>query len=72
MQKVDLYEPIVHNKPGVPPLTLRVGVTVINGFVEGGAPSMNLKPETYVLISALPRELQQRVLASIQTIIAGM
>jgi hypothetical protein len=72
MQKIDLYQPILHDRQGVPPLTIRVGVYANDGFVEGGTPSTHLKPETYVLLSALPQELRERVTTAIQTIIAGM
>jgi len=72
MQKVDLYQPLVHDKAGAPPLVLRANVQAVGGYVEGGAPSAYLKPETYVLISALPQELQQRVRTAIQAMLAGM
>ena len=72
MQKVNLYEPIVHEGHNVPPLTLRVGVQTNSGFVEGGTPQAYLKSETYVLLSALPQELQQRVIVAVQSLISGM
>jgi hypothetical protein len=72
MQKVDLYQPIVHDKTGAPPITIRVGVQAIGGYTQGGLASSYLKPETYVLLSALPQELQQKVQTAIQAIIAGM
>lgn len=72
MQKIDLYQPLVHNKAGAPPLTLRVSIQSVGGYVEGGAPSSYLKSETYVLLSALPQELQQRVQTAIHTMLAGM
>ena len=61
MQKVDLY-----------PLTLRVGVPASSGYVEGGTSSEFLKSETYILMSALPFELQERVKTAVQAIISGM
>ena len=75
MQKVDLYQPLIHDSGGrrtPPPLTLRVGVPSLSEYVEGGTPSSYLKPEMYVLLSALPAELQERVKTSIQAIISGM
>jgi hypothetical protein len=72
MQKVDLYQPIVTEKVGPPPLTLRVGVTTSNGYIEGGTPSSYMKPETYVLLSALPEELRQRVVTAVQAILSSM
>ena len=58
MQKVDLYQPIIHDRQGPPPLTVRVGVNINEGYVEGGSASTRLKSEVYVLLSALPLELQ--------------
>lgn len=72
MQKVDLYQPLIHDKNSSAPLTIRVGVSQINGYVEGGSPNMQLKPEIYVLLSALPFDLQERVKTAIQAIISGM
>ena len=72
MQQVDLYQPIISTRPGQPPLVLRVGVQSVGGYVQGGSPEFQLKPETYVLISALPQELQDRVHTAVQAIISGM
>lgn len=72
MQKVDLYQPILHTREGTPPLTLRVAVQTSSYMVEGGSPQQQLKPETYVLLSALPRELQERVKTAVQALISGM
>jgi hypothetical protein len=72
MQKVDLYQPIAHYKTGLAPLTIRVGVPTSSGYVEGGTSSEFLKSETYVLMSALPFELQERVKTAVQAIISGM
>ena len=72
MQNVDLYQPLVHDKRTPAPLTLRVGVHTSGGYVEGGTPAAYLKPETYVLLSALPIDLQERVKTAIQAIISGM
>jgi len=72
MQKVDLYQPLIHDKNSPAPLTLRVGINALKGYVEGGSPSFVLKPETYVLLSALPTELQERVKTAVQAIISGM
>jgi hypothetical protein len=72
MQKVNLYQPLVHEKNELPPLTLRVGINSPVALVEGGTPEIRVKSETYVLLSALPRELQERVKTAIQTLISGM
>lgn len=72
MQNVDLYQPLIHNHNSSAPLTLRVGVRANTEFVEGGTPSSYLKPEIYVLMSALPKELQERVKTAVQVLISGM
>jgi len=72
MQNVDLYQPIVHNNKGPAPLVIRVGVNTNGGYVEGGSPTAYLKPETYVLLSALPSELQERIKTAVQALISGM
>ena len=68
-QRVNLYAPIIAT-PGAPPLALRVGVTNQNSISEG-VPAASVKAETYVLLSALPDELRQRVELTIQVLIAG-
>lgn len=72
MQNIDLYQPLIHDRQTPAPLTLRVGISTLNGYVEGGSPSAYLKPEIYVLLSALPTELQERVKTAVQAIISGM
>lgn len=72
MQKVDLYQPLLHSRREFPPLTIRVGVDTTSALVEGGTPEVSIKPEIYVLISALPRELQERVKTAVQALISGM
>jgi len=72
MQKVDLYQPISASRVGPPPLTLRVGVTPNADYVAGGVPTVYSKQEVYILLSALPAELRERVTTAVQSIIAGM
>lgn len=71
IQDVDLYKPMLNTRVGPAPITLRVGVTPNVDSVEGGVPQRTTKVETYVLLSALPPELQERVRLSIQTLLAG-
>jgi hypothetical protein len=68
-QRVDLYQPMVTER-GPAPLALRVGVKNPNSISEG-VPSNVVKIETYVLLSALPTELRNRVELAIQALIAG-
>lgn len=70
-QKVDLYQPIANNRVGPPPLILRVGVTPNADSIVGGVPQGASKVETYVLLTALPSELQERVKLTVQALIAG-
>jgi hypothetical protein len=70
-QKVDLYQPIVANRVGAPPLALRVGVTPSVESTAGGTQQSSMKVETYVLLSALPTELQERVKLALQALIAA-
>jgi hypothetical protein len=53
-------------------LTIRVGVATKGDYIEGGSPTSYLKPEIYVLLSALPIDLQERVKTAVQAIISGM
>ena len=70
-QRVDLYQPMLAVRPGPAPVELRVGVMPNQGLMEGGAPAGASKIETYVLLSALPTELQERVKLAVQALIAG-
>ena len=70
MRRVDLYQPMIADKAGLPPLTLRVGVISATSISEG-VPSGQARAETYVLLSALPEDLRRRVELACQAIIAG-
>lgn len=69
--KVDLYQPIVSSRIGPPPVALRVGVTPNVGMTESGPQHGISRIETYVLLSALPTELQERVKLAVQALITG-
>lgn len=71
MQKIDLYQPIVSDKVVPAPLTLKIGVQSNSGYIVGGTAQTNIKVETYVLLSSLPLELQERVKTAIQVLISG-
>ena len=71
LQNVDLYQPIVAARVGPPPLTLRVGTTPTMAEVVGGVSQGMTKIEMYVLLSALPTELQERVKLAVQALIAA-
>ncbi len=70
-QKVDLYQPMINVRVGPPPVALRVGVTPSPMHTEGGTQQGVTKIETYVLLSALSTDLQERVRLAIQMLIAG-
>lgn len=71
-QKANLYQPIESDRVGPPPLVIRAVVTTNADMVVGGMPSNARRAEDYVLLSALPRELQERVRTAVQAIITGM
>ena len=70
-QRVDLYAPIVSAKVGPAPLALRIGVTPSLEETAGGVVQSATRVETYVLLSALPTELRERVKVAVQALIAG-
>ena len=72
INEADLYQPIFAVRPGLPPLTLRTIVTVNQDHFAGGVPQSSQKGEVYVLLSSLPKELQERVKTAVQAIISGM
>ena len=64
----DIYNVIVSNKRGNPPLVIRTLTTLDNKAMIDGIPQINQKIENYVLLSALPFELKQRVELAIQSL----
>lgn len=70
--KADFFRPIYASHVGPAPVTLRTVVTSNQDSIAGGVPQAALKGETYVLLSALPREVQERVKTAVQAIISGM
>jgi hypothetical protein len=70
--KADLYQAVFASKVGLPPLVIRAVITDNNNYIVGGMPQSQARVENYILLSALPTELQDRVKTSIQTLIAGM
>lgn len=72
MQKVDLYQPMIHVRVGVPPLFINVGVNRNGSETTGGPVENVVRPETYVLLSALPDELRERVKTAVQALISSM
>ncbi len=70
-QKVDLYQPMVNARVGPAPIALRVGVTPSAMMTEGGPQQGITRIETYVLLSALPTEIQERVRTAVQVLLAA-
>ncbi len=70
-QRVDLFQPMIADKVGAPPIALRVGVLNNNSISEGVPQGGQVKAETYVLLSALPEELRRRVELAVQMLIAA-
>lgn len=55
------------------PLVLKIATpSVPNGFESSGGPIQNtLKPRKYVLIDALPKDLQERVMTALESLSWG-
>lgn len=70
--KADIYLPITSTKVGPPPLVIRAMVTHNNSYMAGGMPQAAVTAEDYICLSALPRELQERVRTAVQALISGM
>lgn len=68
----DLYQPIHSSRSGTPPVIVNAVVTAQNDYVMGGVPQSSTKTVHYVLLSALPKELQDRVVTAVQALISGM
>jgi hypothetical protein len=71
-QYVNLHEPIIASRAGPAPLVIRIGITSSSGYMSAGAMGASVKPEAYVLLSALPEDLRRRVELAIQALISGM
>lgn len=71
MNKADLYQPVIASRVGPAPIVIRTVITPSNDLVMG-ASMASTKGESYVLLSALPAELQERVKLSIQILLAGI
>ena len=72
MQRVNLFEPLEATHVGPAPYVIRTVVTTTNSYVAGGMPTEAKKIEDYVLLSSLPKELQERVRTSIQTMLSSI
>jgi hypothetical protein len=72
MQKVDLFQPLESQHIGPAPYVIRTVVTTTNSYVAGGMPTEAKKIEDYVLLSALPKEIQERVRTAIQTLMSSI
>jgi hypothetical protein len=70
--KANLYSPIFSSTQGPGPLVIRTIISNNNSYIGGGVPQTSLTAEDYVLLSALPKELQDRIKVAIQAIVSGM
>lgn len=71
MNKANLYQPILADSSGPPPVVLRVVTQPSNQHMVGGVPASTQKVESYVLLSALPEDIRRRVEMAVQAIVAG-
>lgn len=69
--RANLFQPVFSSHVGPAPIVIRAVVTTNNDYVVGGMPEAQLKAENYVLLSALPKELQERVKVAVQAVISG-
>jgi hypothetical protein len=67
----NLYQPIISSSKSNAPLVIRAIIDPPSYEMAGGVPSQTKKAENYVLISALPTELQEKVKLAIQMLIAA-
>jgi hypothetical protein len=70
--RADLYQPVIASRIGPPPVVIRAVVSHNNSYIGGGVPQSSVTAEDYILLSALPKELQDRVRTAVQAIISGM
>lgn len=70
--RADVYAPIFASKDGPAPLVLRAILRNNTAYIGGGVPQTSLTAEDYILLSALPKELQERVRIAVQALISGM
>jgi len=70
--RADLYQPVVASRIGPPPVVIRAVVSHNNSYIGGGVPQAAVTNEDYILLSALPKELQERVKTAVQALISGM
>ena len=68
----DLFQPVRAKHVGPSPVVVRAIVLDNNSSIVGGVPQAAYKAENYILLSALPKELQERVRTAVQAIISGM
>ena len=70
-QKVDLYQPVEASRVGPPPLVIKAIVTPNRLEMAGGVPMSTRRVENYVLLSALPEELQRRIELAVQALVTA-
>ena len=70
--KADILQPVYATHVGPPPVVIRAVITNNHNYVAGGVPQAAVGVENYVLLSALPKEIQERVVTAVQSIISGM
>jgi hypothetical protein len=70
--RANLYNPIFASTQGPAPLVIRAVVSNNNVYIGGGVPQTSLTAEDYVLVSSLPKEIQERIKVAIQAIVSGM
>lgn len=70
--KANLYHPVFSSVQGPAPLVIRAIISNNSNYIGGGVPQTSMTAEDYVLVSSLPRELQERIKVAIEALVAGM
>jgi hypothetical protein len=71
VQQVDLYQVMAANRIGPPPIVIHAIVRPNKSETVEGVQASATRGESYVLLSALPQELRERVKLAIQVLIAA-
>jgi hypothetical protein len=71
-QKINIFEPIMADKVGSPPVVINALITRNNSGYAECVPGNQQKIEQYVLLSSLPEELKRRVELAVQVLTSAL
>lgn len=64
----DLYTTVIAARQGPPPLVINVVSSPKTMEFVGGVPASSTRTDSYILFTALPQELQERVKVAVQAL----